>query len=460
MTYISFQLGLAICLVIFLLKYLEPVYNTLMSDIVNKIGKIKSKVIINTISQLVGKFFTGGATLITTLLIARFLGASGYGDYIKITSIVAIFYLFADFGINANYLKIDPDNQTSNSNWSSLLVLRFLMGLGLIFLLLVILIFLPGNSQTGYSNLVKLGIIFYCPTILFQALITTANALFQKYFRYDLASLAIGVGSVVTLFFVLLAVRIFNPDVALHFIIIFSGIGSLVSALTGLWLIRRFATFKFEWNFKLMKQMFFTSIPLGVTLVFNLIYFRADNFILTMTRSTTEVGLYGFAYKIFEFPLVIPTFFMNSVYPVMLSKIVGKSDANLWELKNVLVKSLWFLVPCSLIVTAVIYFGAPLLTIVKPEFSGSVVSLKILSLGLPFFFLSSLTMWTIIVASKQIQLIYIYGGSMLVNILANIFFIPKYGYIAASWITVWSEGLVLLISAICLYNLYTKKTKL
>ncbi|MDO8451633.1 MAG: polysaccharide biosynthesis C-terminal domain-containing protein [bacterium] len=55
-------------------------------------------------------------------------------------------------------------------------------------------------------------------------------------------------------------------------------------------------------------------------------------------------------------------------------------------------------------------------------------------------------MWILFAGGNQKILIPIYGFSMVVNILGNILLIPRYGYIAASWVTVASEGLVLLLS--------------
>ena len=57
-------------------------------------------------------------------------------------------------------------------------------------------------------------------------------------------------------------------------------------------------------------------------------------------------------------------------------------------------------------------------------------------------------MWILIAARKQHALVYIYGGSMVFNIALNMVFIPQYGYMAAAWITVASEALVLLVSGI------------
>ncbi len=187
--------------------------------------------------------------------------------------------------------------------------------------------------------------------------------------------------------------------------------------------------------------LLFSAIPLGATLIFNVVYFRIDSLIMTLTRTTAEVGIYGLAYKFFELPLVIPTFFMNSIFALMVRNP---------DVMRMFRKSFWILLPSSLVITIALWASAPLLTLIKQDFSASVSVLRVLSLGLPFFFLTSLTMWTIIALKKQTALFFIYGGSMILTIIADLVFIPTHGMMAAAWITVFSEAIILVVSGIFL----------
>jgi O-antigen/teichoic acid export membrane protein len=252
-------------------------------------------------------------------------------------------------------------------------------------------------------------------------------------------------GSIVSLTLIWLSTKLFLPNFAITMSVIALLCGSLVTAIFSIVLSRRYINWKILTNTKLALTFFKSSIPLGLTLVFNLIYFRADSFIMTVTRSTQEVGIYGFAYKIFEFPLVIPTFFMNSVYPLMINK------ENL-QLKKIIYKSGAFLLPVSLILFGLIWVFAPFISLVKSDFIGSITALRILAGGLPFFFLSSLTMWSLISLKKQKSLFVVYLFSMIINIVLNLIYIPRFGYIAASYITVVSEFIVLVLSSFLLYK--------
>ena len=216
--------------------------------------------------------------------------------------------------------------------------------------------------------------------------------------------------------------------------------GSAATAMTGLFFSKSFiGGVKLHTELHKYFSLFQASIPLGLTLIFNLIYFHIDSIILTLTRPTVEVGIYGLAFKVFELPLVLPTFFMNALYPVMLG-VRG------YSLNKLILKSAGILLFVSSLLTVIVWFAAPLLVFIKSDFAESISALRILSLGLPFFFLSSLTMWTLITKKQRMKLVYIYGFSMLINIGLNVIFTPVYGYSAAAWITVFSEGVVLLLS--------------
>lgn len=395
---------------------------------------MKKVVFANTLSQLIGRAVSAGTLLFITVLVAGRFGAQGYGDFIKITTYVAFFYLLADFGINAIFLH-DKDRTL----WPALVGLRTIGSSVLILLSVVVVFLLPSTATGGYTPAVRYGILLLSPTILFQALITSANAVFQKRLRYDLATWAIFFGSIVTAVGVWLVTRSAVLDVLLVVTVLVVGLG--VTTALSLGFANRLENprrFIFFWG--QVKQLFLPSIPLGITLLFNLVYFRADSIILTVTRPTSEVGIYGLAYKAFEVFLVFPTFFMNAVYPLLVGQHPDR-------VKSIVVRSSRALTAASLVAAGIVWAGAPTLALIKSDFAASVPALRVLSLGLPFFFLSSLFMWALIALKKQTVLALVYGGSMAGNIIANILLIPVWGYMAAAWITVGSEFVVLVLTS-------------
>jgi len=404
----------------------------------------------NTISQVIGKVFTSGTTFILSMLLARTLGASGYGDFTKITTFVAFFYLFADFGLNTAYLELSDNDKTQNN----LLALRVIIGIFLMFLSVSILAFLPGTSVQGYTPMVKLGIILFSISILFQSLITTANAFFQKNLRYELAAYALVAGSFSSLLFV--GVLISTHLMSVLSVILAFLSGSLVSALSSLFLSRKMGMkLIFSFDTSLVKKMLTIAFPLGLTLICNVVYFHADSVILALFRSTEEVGIYGFAYKFFELPLVVPTFFMNAVYPLLL---LSKKNEDMQAFIHQVKQSALVLSVLSFILILFGYFVSPLIAFVKNDFQSSIEPFRILLLSLPVFYLTSVTMWVLIALKKRVQLLLIYLFSMIMNIGLNVFLIPIYGYMAAAWITVVSETLVLFLSFLIIQRYFNSNS--
>ena len=386
-----------------------------------------------------GKGVTATSTLLITILIGRALGEAGYGDFTKIFVFVGYFYTIADFGLNTIYIKLANDK-------NNLVLLRSLVGLRLfitLFLALVAIlvsVLIPYNPETGigFSPFVKFGIILASLTIITQGLFTTANAFFQRILRYDLSTIAAICGSLVVLTGTIIT---FTSQGGLYGYTFSYVLGGLVFILVAFYLIFQRTKIFVLPKFLLSDARIFLSKswPVGLALIFNLIYFRIDVFILSSTRSSTEVGLYGLAYQFFEASLAIPIFFANALYPILS----GLYIKDLKEFK----KQISFWLKLLTLFSILLVFGLMVASFLIPiiyqgGFTGSVRALQILAVGIPFFFISALLWHVLIIFDKQKYLIIVYGAGALFNVLANLVFIPQFGYLAASVITVVSEGLI------------------
>jgi O-antigen/teichoic acid export membrane protein len=271
-------------------------------------------------------------------------------------------------------------------------------------------------------------------------LITTANVLFQKTLSYHYATIALGLGSLISLVLVMLFP--ISSTVAITSLLI----GVSVTAVTSLFFASRIEVFSVRFSVVKMKTMLTDAAPLTLTLLFNLVYFRIDSVILTLTRSTAEVGVYNLAYKFFEFPLLFPVLFMNSLFPLLLKQT--KLTFNRTVKKAALI-----LGGLGLCCTIAGLLFSPLLPLIRSDFASVVPLLQALSLAFPFFFLSNLVMWILITKKLNQQLVYIYGTAMLINIVCNIVFVPMYGPVAAAVITILGEGFVLLLGVLAIRKL-------
>ncbi len=387
-----------------------------------------------TLWQIIGKVVFSLATFIILALIARNYGEEGTGVFTLALTYLAIFYLLSDFGFNAHVLrKVKRQNSKVKKEWQKLLGTRILWSGVLIVLAIGLLPFWPFTTPE-FAQAVVMGAL----AIMVTGIFVTCNLIFQSSLRYDLSVLASSLGTVVGLavFGYLVLSKYPVPILLLaHFS------GWLVITVVAVILLRKMVRslspiFDIPYTIDLFKK----SWPIAATLTINVVYFRADSFLIAYFKSVSEAGVYNVAYSVFQSALVLPTFIMNVYYPMMLKSFKGIKFVAL---------GLLGLASFGTVITLLLSpFVVNILT--GGGFFGSAQSLQILSLGFPAYFLSALLMWVLVTKSKYKTLLIIYLIGLLVNLSLNFIFIPQYSFMAASWITVISEYLILVMQTVVL----------
>lgn len=390
---------------------------------------------INTVAQFTLRILTSIPTLIATLLIAYFAGYETLGSFTKIVAFVSLFYLIVDLGMNSVFLR--EYFERVNKYFGNLIVLRLLFSIALIPLIVVLTNLLPENkvAHTGFSGFEKYGIILFSLTVITTGLTISLQALLQKKLSYSVSLLPSLLSSAVLIIFIVTAS--FKHDL---YLMLFSYVLSGATLVGLLFIvIKRKYNLKFTLTkdfSKFSKALFIASLPMGAMLFFNLVYAKADTFILSIFRPTVDVGVYGISYKFFEVFLAVPAYMSNSVYPLLLRNKHTRNYSSLFKRYTSL-----FLFS-SILISVIVFFGAPLITVLKPDFIMSVGPLQILSLSLPFFFLTSLLQWHFLIRKKLSFLVPLYGGALALNVILNLIFVPNYSYYAAAITTCVSEALV------------------
>lgn len=402
-----------------------------------------------TVWQVLGKVVTSFSTFIILGLVARNYGPNGTGIFTLALTYLAIFYLLADFGFNAHELKRVKRLESRDKEWNKLLGTRVVWSGILIILAIGLLPFWP-FATAQFNTAVFIGSL----AIAASAIFITCNLIFQSKLRYDLSVIASSIGTLVGL---VITVWLISSRFPVSQIILGHLIGWVFIAASALILCGRLLRSFAPRNDKQEKfpscigkpiidlsyaaNLFKQSWPIAATLSLNVLYFRADSFLIAYFKSVSDAGIYNVAYSFFQTALVLPTFIMNAYYPLMLKslakvKVMGLS-----------------LLGISLLGTVLTLTAAPLIIkiLTGGGFAGSTLSLQILSLGFPAYFLSSLLMWIFVAKNKYKTLFLLYTSGTIFNILLNIFYIPKYSYIASSWITVISEYFILILQIMVLW---------
>jgi O-antigen/teichoic acid export membrane protein len=404
----------------------------------------KKKVASNTIYQLVGKAFSMSVTMLVTLIVARTYGRSEYGEFSLMQSWPAFFFIISDFGINAISVKdLTKDWSKAGKYFGNILILRLFLAVVLVAVLAVVLQFFP------YSKDLLFGIRLSLLLIVTQSLYSTMNIIFQAKMRYDYSVIGYLIGYIVILLSIVVLTFFKVSVIWVNFSYV---LGGLVTALVNYGFIKKLKiNIDFHLDTKLLKYLLVQALPLGLMFIFSQMSFKEDALMLSFLRlpkeygldNTESVAIYALPYKIFEVALVVPAFFMNAVFPVLVKKTTQGGDA----LKKAFRTVIRYLILGGALAGVSGFLFSPLIVrlLGGVQFSQSVLVLKILSVGFIFYFVTSPLSWLVVTLDKQIYLPWIYLVSSLINLALNFIYIPRYSFYAAAVITHLSELVVLVL---------------
>lgn len=394
------------------------------------------KVSSQTMWQIISKIATSLSAFIILGLVSRTFGQSGTGTFTLALTYLGFFYLATDLGLNAYFLpRLGLFKDEANNLFNS----RLILSLALIFLANIGTFLLP-FADNDFRLLVLLGSI----TITFNSLVTSFNLIFQNQLKYEYAMAAMSLGAFFNTIVVAFMCLI---HASLPYLVLGTLFAVLINALVSFSFVSSY--YKFSFNFS-QSNFILTTLknawPMMITLGLNTVYFRVDTFILSTAYPMSVVGTYNLAYQIFQSLLVVPTFIMNSFYPILISDL--RTKLNQFSKKIIFIAAVLFLISITGLVFTWILSPGAIHLITGSDFGGSDISLKILSLGFPAFFITSLLMMVMIIFGKYKELAIIYGIGLFMNVLLNFVWIPQFSFIAASWVTVVSEYLILIMQMV------------
>ncbi|QQG43743.1 MAG: flippase [Candidatus Daviesbacteria bacterium] len=394
-----------------------------------------------TFWQLIGKLVASVSTFVVLGIVARNYGESGTGLFTLALTYLAIFFQLVDFGFNAHLLGQVHGSSERLKEVRKLLGVRLVWALLLIILAVGLLPFWP-FATPEFSRAVILGSI----SIVGFGIFTSTNLVFQSKLAYERVVIASSLGALAYLGLIIwwANLKLSSPTLLLA-----QGLQWLATSFLALLLLKKFLkniTPLFDLNYfgGLLKD----SWPIAATLGLNIIYFRSDAFIISYFKGPSDVGIYNSAYQVFQTVLVLPAFIMNSYYPLMLTSLKAQMGSFLKQIKLAAVS----LLGLALLSTITTYLLSPWImqTLTGGGFAGASESLQVLSLGFPAFFVTALLIWYFIAKNYYKLTLLIYSLGLIFNLIANLLFIPQGSFIAASWVTVISEYLILALQLVSL----------
>jgi len=398
------------------------------------------KIGINTFYQSISRFLVIIASVLTTAILTRILGVSGYGNYVFLTSFLLVFVGLSDLGITSVAIReASIDKPRSSKIFGSVFWCRLIVSLLLVFVLNILIVNLPQFSDT--RNEVAVGSL----VILFLVIRTTVEAVFRSVLRMDWSASLELIASFL-FFFLLLFYYFFKIELTLLSLVIFWVLSALISGLFGFLISFRFLSWDFKLDKKLSLKLIREALPLGLYLLIYAVYDKGiDSFMIKTFLNSEAVGYYGLAYKVHGNLILLAAFLANSLFPVLSSLPLGSL-----ELSKLYKKAFSFLLFTAFFIMAAVLLFSPFIVtfLAGNQYFASILVLRILAGATFFSFLNHLTGFFLIAKSKQSVLLKFSLLAFFVNLMLNLLLIPIWGINAAALVTILTEALIFLLTYI------------
>ncbi len=403
---------------------------------------VSRRIAFNVVVASVSKVLNTVVALVGLMLITRYLGPEKFGLYITALAFSALFNALGDWGLYQTATReISRPGAKEKIIIGNVLALRITISLILSLLVPVVIYFLP------YSTDLKIALILVLLSYIFYSFYQVLIGLFQKRLIMYQVTLVELLGKIIQISLVFLAVKF---DWGLDFIVASLVVSMLSNFILVYFLSRRFIIFRLNFDYRKWMKFLKESWPIGLSVIVTFIYFKADTLLLKSLSTDRAVGIYGAAYKVLENITFFPGMIMGLMMP-MFSFYVFKDVQKFKEILNENLKLFVILVVPLAIIT--LFFADQIIQIVAGQgFEESATVLRIVIFSLVFIFFGMMFGNVLVAAKLQKEQLLALSLVALFNVVANLIFIPKYSYLATSYVSVLTEFLVVFLSAGIMYK--------
>ena len=372
---------------------------------------------------------TLGASVVVSIVLARYLGTAQFGLLNYAMAIVAIFVQLARFGMSGvlvRELVVDPDRE------------RHILGTAFAIRLLGGVIAFIAVGATAAVLLRDEPIVGALATILAVGLVFDSLVVIESHFQGLLQNRTTATlrAMVAVVSMAASLVLVFAEAPIVSFAIVIAG-ESVLLGFAFLVAYQRSSSIR-AWSFRLdvARSLLSQSWPLILAGVTASVYLKIDQVMLGAMADPAAVGLYAAAVRLSEGWYFIPTAIATAAFPILLrarSASAAAYDRRLQQLYDGLFwAALIVIVPVSLFADFIVT------TLYGLEYrdAGPILALHVWA-GLFIFMRAGLSKW-LIAERFTIFSLASHGSGAVVNILLNLWLIPRYGPMGAAIATLVS----------------------
>ncbi len=383
----------------------------------------------STILLLGTEMVCRGLAFVSFILIARSLGVEALGQYSFVFAYLSFFDVMASLGMNAIFVReISGHPPQAGQIFKNALMVRTACATLAVLAAMLLSVIMP------FSGVVK-GMVFLGALGLFSSYRPLAEGVFRVHLRMMLPC-ATSIGKSL-LFLSLALIGIWLGRGVLWFVGA-SVMANLAGAAVLTWMAARLLRPDGLLEWRWVRALLWESAPMMLSGVLTILYIRVDIMLLTFLAGFESVGLYSTATKLAEVLAIVPAALMSTLFPI-LTDYASRDRERFKEILSTGFKYLLaFILPVA--VTLSVCAVSIVQGFFSAKYSAASPGFSVLVWASVLSYPNVIMVNAIIALRKQLWDTWFSLGSLIVNIVLNLWWIPTYGFIGCAWATVAAEA--------------------
>jgi len=386
----------------------------------------------NSFSRLFSQGAGKLSIFIWSMILARRLNPEGFGAYMYIAAVAVMIGMISDYGLaNLTIRDVARTPATSERTLTHTMALRTLLALFAYGLYAALVFTLP-----GFGGVIEPALIFGL-TIFTVSWINGYNAILNAHEQLHWSSFMNALTPLLTLSAGLLLLDIGWGLLGAAVASVFAGVSVLTAEIS---LFRaKHISFSRSLSSSAIIDLLRRSFPFFLVALLSTVNVSIDSVLLESLSGKEAVGLYSAAFKLLLSLMILPAAVSDAIFPIWARDSAEGSTANRLALHHVL---RWLFIAGVLTAGAILAAAEPLIRLLYgAEFIAAIPALRLLSLALVFMFLSAPLTVRLMVANRLKAVLMTFTLVVAVDIIGNLFLIPRCGLMGAAAVRLFAEAL-------------------
>lgn len=380
--------------------------------------------------------------------VQNIVGPSEYGFYSAVFSFTFLFNILLDFGItNFNNRNIAQNSHLLNKHFSSIVVMKLLMGLGYLVLAFCVGLIIGYNEP---RQIMFIGFMALNQFLISFILYLRSNISGLLMFKTDSVISVLDRVLMVLFCGILLWGGFTKTTFKIEWFIYSQTAAYVITALIASLIVVKKSSFKrFHWNKPFFIMILKQSLPFALLTFLMSFYNRVDfvmiERLLPKGVGAEQAGIYAHSFRLLDAGNMIPYLFSVLLLPIF-SKMTKQGD----NVANLIKLSFTLLTIISVtVVSCCFFYNYELMDLLyTSHIEESAEIFKILMIG--FIAISSTYVFgTLLTANGSLkEMNIIAGAGMVVNLVLNLILIPRYYALGSAYASITTQFLIVVCQII------------